>query len=55
LVRDIKFISKKYNWGWSVWIQVNGSKTLLADKLRTKDEVENLIESLPYKVDLKLV
>lgn len=47
MIRDIKFVSKKYKWGWSLWIQVNGRKTLLADKLESKEAVNQLIHSLP--------
>lgn len=44
--RDIKFISKQYNWGWSVWITVDNTKLLLADKLKSQKEVSEFINSL---------
>ena len=28
--RNIEFVAREYVWGWSVWIKVNGFKTLLA-------------------------
>lgn len=45
--RNIEFVYKEYTWGWSVWIVIMGSKALLADKLKTKEEVFELIDSLP--------
>jgi hypothetical protein len=54
MIRNIQFISKKYDWGWSVWIEVNGSKTLLADKLKNEEEVQQLIDSLPLAMGAKV-
>jgi hypothetical protein len=47
MIRSIQFVSKRYAWGWSLWIQVGHSKTLLADKLKNEEEVNELIKSLP--------
>ena len=45
--RNIEFVAREYVWGWSVWIKVNGFKTLLADGLKNKNLVYQVIETLP--------
>jgi hypothetical protein len=45
--RELNFVSREYGWGWSVWIEVNGSKTLLVDKLDSEFEVNDFINNLP--------
>lgn len=46
---NIRFITRRYNWGWSIWLEVGGKKTLLVDKLRDKDAVNTFIKTLPMQ------
>lgn len=46
---NIRFIKRRYNWGWSIWLEVGGKKTLLADKLLDEDAVNRFIKMLPMQ------
>lgn len=46
---NMRFITRKYGWGWSIWLEVGGKKTLLVDKLRDKDAVNHFIKTLPLQ------
>lgn len=43
---NVKFICKKYKWGWSVWMEGDTFKKLLASKLKSEYDVYKYIYSI---------
>jgi hypothetical protein len=46
IYKDIKYISKHYSWGYTVWISINGIKKMLGSKIPNKTEVNKLINNI---------
>lgn len=40
----LKFIAKKYKWGYTVWIKKGFSKVQIANKLETKTAVREFVK-----------
>jgi len=41
----VKFTAKKYKWGYSLWIEIDSRKILLASKLQTTNDVLDYISN----------
>jgi hypothetical protein len=46
--KDIKYVTKHYPWGFTVWISIDGTKKMLASKLQTRKEVNKLISNIKH-------
>jgi hypothetical protein len=46
MVKETGFITKRYKWGWSVWLKTDNRKILLASKLQSNYDVHKLITNL---------
>jgi len=44
MIKDVSFVTKKYNHGYSLWINIDGQKKLLASTLKNKREAKKLIK-----------
>lgn len=51
---NLTFIKKKYNHGWSVWINRDGKKLMLGSAIKTEEEVYELVRNISFDKKLNL-